>query len=363
MERKTKGKLDCKELDKGLRMNEHTLDALITPGHYKIESCDVTSSEGFPEEISKGRLSAYLEVTSTNHSSDRLKDNAIGQVLTVTDSNGLTNIYTRNRTNSNGAYIWSEWSGVGGKSAGDIMDGAITAQKLSSDIRTNVVSPLRPLFIAAGAEYNDTDKVQIKKLKFDMSEIVEHMPNCYCLNGLGDISEEEMLKIYNTGYFYGGVYGALSGLENRTNLGRLSSANFDQDTPKLAYASQCTTISLCIPTLGYESSFYIKSDNYFSLATNIRAIYGKLVLGGYYVNTFKSCQALERVKIYNIRVNVSLKDSPLLSKNSSVYMIQNAIPTTAITITLHPDAYSRLKDDADIIAALESQPLISLVCA
>lgn len=134
MKRKTKGKLDCKELDKGLRMNEHTLDALVTPGHYKIESCDVTTSEGFPEEISKGRLSAYLEVTSTNHSSDRLKDNAIGQVLTVTDSNGVTNIYTRNRTNINGAYTWSEWSGVGGKSASDIMDGAITTQKLSSEI-------------------------------------------------------------------------------------------------------------------------------------------------------------------------------------------------------------------------------------
>lgn len=134
MKRKTKGKLDCKELDKGLRMNEHTLDALVTPGHYKIGACDVTPSEGFPEDVSQGRLSAYLEVTSTNHSSDRLKDNAIGQVLTVTDSDGVTNIYTRNRINNNGINIWSVWSGVGGKSAGDIMDGAITAQKLSSEI-------------------------------------------------------------------------------------------------------------------------------------------------------------------------------------------------------------------------------------
>ena len=54
MKRKTKGKLDCKELDKGLRMNEHTLDALVTPGHYKIEACDVTPSEGFPEDVSQG---------------------------------------------------------------------------------------------------------------------------------------------------------------------------------------------------------------------------------------------------------------------------------------------------------------------
>ena len=138
MERKTKGKLDCKELSTGLRMNEHTLDALVTPGHYKIEPCDVTPSEGFPEDVSQGRLSAYLKVTSTNHSSDRLKDNAIGQVLTVTDSDGVTNIYTRNRTNSNGINIWSAWSGVGGKSASDIMDGAITKQKLNTELRNEL---------------------------------------------------------------------------------------------------------------------------------------------------------------------------------------------------------------------------------
>ncbi|MBQ5731360.1 MAG: hypothetical protein IIV57_07055, partial [Bacteroidaceae bacterium] len=194
MERKTKGKLDCKELSTGLRMNEHTLDALVTPGHYKIGTCDVTPSEGFPEDVSQGRLSAYLEVTSTNHSSDRLKDNAIGQVLTVTDSDGVTNIYTRNRTNSNGINIWSVWSGVGGKSAGDIMDGAITAQKLSSDIRPNVVSPLRPLFIAAGAKYNNTESNIPRTAPW--GETVTHKAGYYYLNGLGDITEEQMIHIY-----------------------------------------------------------------------------------------------------------------------------------------------------------------------
>ena len=46
-----------------------------------------------------------------------------------------------------------------------------------------------------------------------------------------------------------------------------------------------------------------------------------------------------------------------------MYMIEKAAPTTAIAITLHPDAYARLADDAEIVAALEAQPLISLVSA
>lgn len=51
MKRKAKGKLDCKELNTGLIINEHTLDALVTPGHYKIEPCDVTGNEGFPRDV------------------------------------------------------------------------------------------------------------------------------------------------------------------------------------------------------------------------------------------------------------------------------------------------------------------------
>ena len=53
----------------------------------------------------------------------------------------------------------------------------------------------------------------------------------------------------------------------------------------------------------------------------------------------------------------------MISVESIVYTIINSKPTTAITITLHPDAYARLADDAEIVAALEAQPLVSLVSA
>lgn len=259
---------------------------------------------------------------------------------------------------------WGEWRDLDTVTTARIQDGAVTAQKLSTDVREKVYNPLRPLYIAAGAEYNDTDIVQVKKVKFDLdwNETVEHLPHCYCLNGLGDISEDEMLKIYNVGCFYGGVYGALSGLSNRTNLGRLISANFSQDSPSVAYACQCTTISLCVPTTTYESTFAIKSNNYFYGATKLRAIYGRLSIDNVYNSTFKGCALLERVKI-RTSASVSLADSPLMSKKSLLYMINEANPTSAITITLHPDAYARLADDAEIVAALETQPLISLVSA
>ena len=61
--------------------------------------------------------------------------------------------------------------------------------------------------------------------------------------------------------------------------------------------------------------------------------------------------------------------SPNLSKESVQYMITNANPPSgaavgSITITLHPTAYARLKDDADIVAALEAKNgVITLVSA
>ena len=61
--------------------------------------------------------------------------------------------------------------------------------------------------------------------------------------------------------------------------------------------------------------------------------------------------------------SVTFAECSSLKKESVVYMIANATPTNVITITLHQNAYARLADDADVTAALEAQPLISLVSA
>lgn len=56
---------------------------------------------------------------------------------------------------------------------------------------------LRSLFLAAGAEYNDTGE-DIQKTTL-WGETVTHKAGYYYLNGLGDITEEQMTHIYNAG--------------------------------------------------------------------------------------------------------------------------------------------------------------------
>ena len=80
-------------------------------------------------------------------------------------------------------------------------------------------------------------------------------------------------------------------------------------------------------------------------------------------NVFTNCKELRIVKLYAIKLGIDISYSPKLTCKSVLYMIQNEAATSAITITLHPDAYARAMANADIVAALEAHPNVSLASA
>ena len=75
------------------------------------------------------------------------------------------------------------------------------------------------------------------------------------------------------------------------------------------------------------------------------------------------CNALTDVRIRNLSSSLNLSYSAPINKASLLFMITNEAATSAITISLHADAYARLSQDADIIAALNNHPLVSLASA
>lgn len=75
---------------------------------------------------------------------------------------------------------------------------------------------------------------------------------------------------------------------------------------------------------------------------------------------FYNCFELQEVLIYHLKANIEISNSPKLNKESILYMVQNATPDSAITITLHPTAYAMATADPEIQAELEKQPNISL---
>ena len=75
---------------------------------------------------------------------------------------------------------------------------------------------------------------------------------------------------------------------------------------------------------------------------------------------FYGCYSLTYAAIKNAKRAYQLNYSPLLSKESLLYLINNEAATSAITIKLAAYAYERLATDADVAAALANHPNISI---
>lgn len=272
---------------------------------------------------------------------------------------------------------WNAWIDLNGATTAMLQDDAVTSQKLSADVREKVNNPLRPLYIAAGAEYNDTDTDTTKIAPW--GETVTHKAGHYYLNGLGDITEEQMMAIYLN-----------KDIVKMLDIGRIAQGNTMLRTMlpiksmlvtdtinKRAFNGLLSFAQSAIKVFGVSMSVPLNTSypehtipcstlhGTFFDCTMLRLVYPINVKNVTSIsnNTFRGCCLLEELRLFALATNLDLSDSSNITKDSIVYLIEKSSPTSAITITLHPDAYARLADDADVVAALEAQPLVSLVSA
>ena len=209
---------------------------------------------------------------------------------------------------------------------------------------------LRDLYISAGAKYNEAT-------------------GYYELNGLTDITEEEMRVIWQedlSGWYRKG----------RTNLTR----NIAYKGNDGGYSSGQKMSNICNGNVNLEV-FNLGSDFYASCSfvafqgcLKLREVSPQYKITPYTeslgYNSFSNCPALQEVRFnmqYVTSGRVLFPESPLLSKESvlSIITTMGSVPKeNPFTITLHPTAYARLKDDADIVAALETKGgIVTLVSA
>lgn len=80
-------------------------------------------------------------------------------------------------------------------------------------------------------------------------------------------------------------------------------------------------------------------------------------------STLSSCSSLRFCNLKNLKLSIDISATSLLEKSSLIYMIENAAPTDAITITLSAYCYNKYSNDPDVVAALSAQPLVSLASA
>lgn len=190
----------------------------------------------------------------------------------------------------------------------------------------------RALYVAAGAVYNE-------------------QTGFYELNGLTDITEEQMRNIYV--YTSGAINqndlsGKFSNLPIRTNLPfKANSSSYFGDASIGAMFVKNHTIEV----INIGSTVYTNYIGYaFAQCDKLRKILTVINLNSYSlgkpINTmFQGCILLEYVRIQKIRQSISFSNSPLLSLESLQYLITNADNTLAITVTVHADVYAKIQDE------------------
>lgn len=161
------------------------------------------------------------------------------------------------------------------------------------------------------------------------------------LNGLVDITAEQMRLVLRESsganylcdycHAYGKARTYLPIQNSRGNYGGTATRAF----------SGCANLEV----VDFAGSGYVAltADTFAGCVKLRRIINGKLHVGNSAI--FANLRALEELCVDRLTIDIIFAGSPLLSLESIQYMVDNAANTTAITITLHADAYARLTDE------------------
>lgn len=177
------------------------------------------------------------------------------------------------------------------------------------------------------------------------------------LNGLTDISYEEMAAIYKyaTTYYHS--------LENRfreapirTNLpeaweGKVNPNNMyaNASVTTMFYLSKVEVAHVFPPkdgTIGYFAPTtlidFVRYTSYIKTIDGVIDVTSRTTIPASFLH---SAFSLENVQLFGLKANLTIPSSPRLSTASVAYMINNEAATSAITITLHATAYARCQAD------------------
>ena len=253
------------------------------------------------------------------------------------------------------------------KDNGNIVIANIQGQSKEFMPATPSGDPMHYAYIAAGAEYNDTGADIVKTTPWadmvddDADKVVTHKTGYWYLNGLGDITNEQMRVIYLESTPTLLNKDSISGLKARTNV-KVNSVGAVVDLSRVGSVSNSEVLSVSgdakisqCPSMFYSCPklVHIVAQFNFSFAiSNATNSY-----------EFRDCVFLKSVRLYKLKVSINLISCKYFASKSILFMINNEAATSAITITLHADAYARAMANADILAALQAHPNVSLASA
>ena len=298
------------------------------------------NSNGVLVDDSTGKLSyQYVNIDKSKCYKIKISNQGVGiYTLCLFDKNN--NLLKSILSSVDGYFIFTGVSkiGISGINNQNLIVQSFDIQDLTTILNTQQGN--RALYVAAGAVYNQNT---------GFSE----------LNGLTDITEEEMKTIYLQTHVMDKLQsfrGVFAGTKFRTNLGFNRSTmqtnsrqfqfydsfreNRSLEVLRISYKDIDVLRSVIVEHLGYAFYFCVK----------LRKIIGiiRLDKSSGVTSAFDQCLELQDVKLYGLLTNISFAYSPLISIESLQYLITNAANTSPITVTVHADVYAKIQDEGQV---------------
>lgn len=239
----------------------------------------------------------------------------------------------------------------------------VTINGVSKDFMPATPSgdPMHYYYEGLGAQWNDgEDKtLQIPIYGKDVNTIdyfpVVHKSKRWYFNLLGDITNAQMANIVS---YPRNIFGEKSYVSctARTIL-------YDGNGQSVTSSYNMFATTSRIESLYLGTSMYpLDADNMFHDNILFKYLLGNPKNFGCFIGyqgikstRNGSFKKLVEIRVWAAKKDINLKMSSDLSKTSVLFMVNEATPTTAITIILHPTAYARVVNDEEVIAALEAK--------
>ena len=197
------------------------------------------------------------------------------------------------------------------------------------------------------------------------------------LNGMTDLSYEEAMAVYSktsafsqgcispSGVTLGGVIEEKYGVF-RCNVTVLPYRLYMMTQANFSYLCWNNRFVEKLFLYNYNAVFVKDFASAFDGCYRLKEVQGVIELKNSatnYTSAFLNCYSLESISLQGIKANLNFAQSARLSSASILFMINKELSASAITITLHADAYARAMADAEITAALAAHPNVSLAKA
>lgn len=168
----------------------------------------------------------------------------------------------------------------------------------------------------------------------------------FLLNGIW-LTYDEAVEIYNYGWLEVPYHGGLSP-HIKTNLLRITDLGGQINALTVVRSNTygLSGSNIRILRIAHNRDRHITLDEpaYFIYSMPyVEEVLGNLSIskGG---TIIYGCPKLREIRLRNLKANNTKLDAPLLSLESFQFLIDNASNTTAITVKIHEDVYSKLTD-------------------